>query len=582
LELAPQKRLLAYVFRYKRLFIGGTVCTGVSAGLGLLVAKIIDLFFKAMGKSGDQSMLTLVCVSGIGLYAVNWIFAYGQTYLLSSASNRVAADVRNDIYSHIQAMPLSFFDRTRTGHIISRIANDVGLIQTGAAVIIPMVRAPLTILGGVVYMFVISWKLSLVSVVMVPLMATAIAKIGHRMRKLTSLLQISLADLTAALEDAMVGVRIVKSFGAEDYEVQKFSEQNRRSLLAAIRGVRRSAAVTPTLEVLGALAAVGVIWLGARLVQAGQLQISDLMEFFVLVNLVAASARQVGHVNVVYQQTMAGAERIFELLDERSDLVEAPDAVELAPVEGRVEFHNVSFAYRSNVPVLKNVSFSMAPGTVVALVGPSGAGKSTIANLIPRFYDVSEGAVLIDGVDVRTVTLNSLRGQIGIVPQETILFTGTVRENISYGKFDASDDEVMEAAKAAHAHDFIVQLKDGYNTVVGERGVALSGGERQRISIARALLRDPRILILDEATSSLDAASEALVQEALERLMRGRTTLVIAHRLSTITKADIIIALKEGEVVETGSFRELLAAGGLFHSLYNTQFRVQEERLTRT
>jgi ATP-binding cassette, subfamily B, bacterial MsbA len=579
--LSMQARLLQYIRRYKWFFLGGAICSAISAGLTMLVAKIVEGFFDAM-EVGRSDMLTLVCVSAIGLYIINWIFAYGQTYLLSSATNRVAADLRNDIYSHVQNMPLSFFDRTRTGHIISRIANDVGLIQNGAAVVIQMVRAPLIIVVGLAWMFKISWLLSLVAVIVVPVMALVISRIGRRMRSLTSVLQISLADLIAALEDTMVGVRIIKSFGMEDYEIEKFAQHNKRSLKAAMRGVKRSAAVAPTLEVLGTVAAVGVIWLGASLVQDGTMSIGGLTKYLVIVNLVSSSAKQLGNVNVVYHQTLAGADRVFEVLDEEPDLVEAPDAIELPPVAGKVEFRNVSFQYKEDTPVLKNVSFTMEPGKVLALVGPSGSGKSTTANLIPRFYDVSAGGVFVDGIDVRSTTLNSLRGQIGVVPQETILFTGTVKENISYGKLDASDEEIIDAAKAAHAHEFITHLNNGYDTVVGERGAALSGGERQRIAIARALLRDPRILILDEATSSLDATSEALVQKALERLMQGRTTLVIAHRLSTITKADTIAVLQDGRVVEKGAFKELLSAGGLFHTLYNTQFRVEEDSVPVT
>lgn len=572
--------MLRYIARYKWMFTCGAICSAAAAGVALLVGRMVKHFFDAMEKGHHgESLLLGVCVGTIGLYLVNWIVSYGQTYFLSYGANRVATDLRNEIYTHIQGLPLSFFDRTRTGHIMSRMANDVGLIQNGASVVIPLVRAPLTIVGGLVVMFVVSWKLSMVSVVVVPIMALTIAKVGKRMKSLTSLLQISLADLTAALQDSMVGMRVIKSFGTEDYEIERFAEHNRRSLHAAMRGVKRSAAVTPTLEILGALAFVGVIWFGARFVIKGEMTVGDLTSYFVYVNLVAASAKQLGQVGVVYNQTLAGAERVFEMLDEKSDLVEAPDALELPPVRGSVEFRNVSFEYRKGIPVLVDVSLQMEPGKVLALVGPSGSGKSTIANLIPRFYDISEGAILVDGMDVRDVTLPSLRSQIGIVPQETILFTGTVRENISYGRFDATDEEIQDAAKAAHAHEFITQLREGYNTVVGERGVALSGGERQRISIARALLRDPRILILDEATSSLDSGSEALVQKALERLMQGRTTLVIAHRLSTITSADRIVVLRDGRVVESGSCKELLAEGGLFHNLYHTQFRMEETGL---
>lgn len=579
-ERTLQKRVWVYLARYKWAFIGGALCGAGAAGAKGAVVKMVDLFFAAMDKGTNGKYLLLqVCFGSIGLYALNWVFSYFQTYLLSLGSNRVAADLRNEVYAHIHSLPISFFDRTRTGHIISRIANDVGLVQSSSHMLIPMVQAPIMIVGGLIYMFILSWKLSLLAAIVVPLMAVTISKVSKRLRKLTSLLQISLADLTAALEDAMVGVRVIKSFGTEDYEIGKFREHNRRSLYAAMRGVKRSAAVGPTLEILGVLAAVGVIYYGAHIVQAKEMDVGGLMSYLVLVNLVAASARHLGQVSVTYQQTMAGAERVFTTLDEKSDLVDSPTAVELSDVLGRVEFRNVSFEYKKGEPVLKDVSFDIRPGRVLALVGPSGAGKSTIANLIPRFYDVQSGAVLIDGVDIRDTTLASLRSQIGIVPQETILFTGTVRENIAYGRFDATDEEVRNAAKAAYADEFITQLKDGYNTIIGERGVALSGGERQRVSIARALLRNPRILILDEATSSLDSASEALVQAALDRLMHGRTTLVIAHRLSTITRADQIVVIRDGEIVESGGFKELLEAKGLFHTLYETQFR-EESSLT--
>jgi ATP-binding cassette, subfamily B, bacterial MsbA len=580
--LKLRNRLAKYFARYRWTLLIGGICTALAASIPGAVILLCKQFVEALGTS-NQGALTTVCGEVVGLYLINWVVTYGQTYFLSSATNRIAVDIRNDVYAHIQSMPLSFFDRTRTGHIISRITYDVGLIQSGANVIIPIISAPVTILAGVVIMFKLSWSLSIISVIVVPLMALAIAKIGRKLRSLSSLLQISLADLTAALEDAMVGVRIIKSFGTEDYEINRFAEQNDRSYRAAMRGVRRSAAVSPTVQVLGALASVGVLYYGASQVQRHNVNpglgmtAAGLIAYLAAVNYVAASARHLGQVNVTYQQTMAGADRIFELLDEKSDLVESAGAVELPPTTGKVEFRDVTFQYKEDVDVLMNVSFTMEPGKVLAIVGPSGSGKSTIANLIPRFYDVTEGSVSIDGNDVRDLTLDSLRGQIGIVPQQTILFTGTIRENVSYGRFDATDEEIEEAARAAHAHDFITQLKDGYDTVVGERGVALSGGERQRISIARALLRNPRILILDEATSSLDSASEALVQQALERLMQGRTTLVIAHRLSTITKADRIIVLQDGRIIENGTFTQLLANDGLFRALYNTQFRREEE-----
>ncbi|MGB9588202.1 MAG: ABC transporter ATP-binding protein, partial [Armatimonadota bacterium] len=369
-------------------------------------------------------------------------------------------------------------------------------------------------------------------------------------------------------------MQIVKSFGMEDYETSRFADENQRTYGAAMRAVRRSAAMSPTLEFIGVTGIAFVLWYGGHMVAQNQMSgfdASDMVTFLLLLKNISDSARIIGRLNITYHQTMAGAQRIFDILNEVPEIRDSPGATVLPPISGKVEFKNVWFSYNGANPVLKDVSFTIEPGQQVALVGPSGAGKSTIADLIPRFYDVTQGAVCIDGIDIRTVTLQSLRQQIAIVPQETILFSTSVKENIAYGRMNATEEEIIEAAKAANAHDFVVCLPNGYDTLVGERGTKLSGGERQRVSIARALLKNPRLLILDEATSSLDTASEAIVQEALERLMSNRTTLVIAHRLSTVVNADKILVMNEGQIVQCGTHEELLAEGGLYAELYTIQ-----------
>jgi len=568
------RRLIRYLTSHVWRFTAAGVFSVVFAGVTWYTANLLNQFYRSAQNQTWGSLWTIAAVFVV-IQIPKGLAAFGQFYLVASATNRIAARIRDEIYEHLHKMSLSFFERNKVGHLMSRVTNDVGLIQNGAASVTEAIAAPIIIISGIARMFWVNWMLALVAVVFAPLMSFVITRIARRMRKLTMALQLRLADVSAVFEETIAGIRVVKSFGMEKHEVRRFAEQNKASLAVALKGARRSAAVAPVTEFVGALAIAAIVLVGGYQVSKGAITFGELAEFAFIAFYVSSHAKAVGRLNVVYQQTMAGVERIFEVLGEQPDLVDAPDAVEFAGVEGRVDFRDVSFSYQTGEQVLSHISFAMEPGKVVALVGPSGAGKSTIADVIPRFYDVTDGAVLVDGHDVRKVTSGSLREHIGIVPQETILFSGTIRDNIAYGKPDASDEEVEQAARAANAHGFIMQLEHGYKTVVGERGVRLSGGERQRIAIARALLKDPRILILDEATSSLDAASERLVQGALEGLMRGRTTLVIAHRLSTITKADRIIVLADGRIVEQGTFDELMGKEGLFAGLYKSQFDLQ-------
>jgi subfamily B ATP-binding cassette protein MsbA len=470
---------------------------------------------------------------------------------------------------------------------MSTLTNDVPVIQTATMSIRDVIAAPITIIAAFSLLFYTSWRLTLAAVVFIPMMGFVINKIGKRIRRISDVVQGKMADITTITEETVAGVRIIKSFAAEDHEISRFSEENDKAFRAIIKGVKRSAQLRPIIEFIGAFGIALVLFAGgnevafnAKQIAAGKEPVSGLTTgglamFVYLLQQIARAVSDLGGINTTRQQALAAAQRIFnEVLDQRPEVAEKPDAQPMPPIEGRVQFENVSFAYQEGEPVLTDISFNVNAGEVVALVGMSGAGKSTLVDLIPRFYDVKDGRITIDGIDIRDVKLESLRRQIGIVPQETWLFAGTLRDNIAYGRRDATDEEIRNAAYAANAY-FIDGFPDKFETVVGERGIRLSGGERQRIAIARAILMNPRILILDEATSSLDASSEALVQEALDQLMKGRTTIVIAHRLSTILGANRILAMENGRIVESGTHQELLAAGGLYSALYERQFRAE-------
>lgn len=521
-------------------------------------------------------LLRIVALMLVALYVPKGVMGYFNGYLIASVTSRVGTDIRDEMYAHIQSLPISFFYRSRIGDLLSRMSNDVGLIQTASQVVTQAIDGPIMIVTGLVGMFILSWKLALLTIIYAPMMAIVIDRLTKRLRSLTTATQESLADVNSVVEESIHGVRIVKSFGMEEYEVKRFARVNRNSLKAALRYWRRNSLVLPTIDAMGGVASALIVAIGGWMIVSGQTDFRTLSSFTLLAFFVAGAAKQFGRLNVTYQQTLAAGERIFEVIDTVSVLPEDPNAVVLTDVQGRVEFRNVHFEYNPGEVVLEDLSFEIEPGEAVAIVGPSGAGKSTIADLIPRFYDVTSGQALVEGQDVRHIKTASLREHIAMVPQETILFSGTIAENIAYGKPGASMSEIIEVAKAANADEFIAQCPNGYETVLGEGGVGLSGGQRQRISIARALLRNPKILILDEATSSLDAASEGVVQEALDRLMRGRSTLIIAHRLSTVKNANTIIVMDKGRVIESGTFDGLVASDGLFAQLYSTQFRSKE------
>lgn len=560
---------------FSGLFVGASTVKDVSE-----IALIKTLMSNGvLPKDFSIPAEELIIWVAVGVFIVTIprvIAMFFNNYLIASVMNRLATDIRYDMYAHIHSLPFRFFHKSRIGDLISRMNNDIGLIMGAGNMIMLAIEGPIMILLGIGRMFMICPLLALMTVFVVPLMAMCIGKLSKKIRSFTIVSQSKLADVSATLEESMRGVRIIKGFGMEKHEIDRFDRVNKKSLDAILYTAKRAAMVSPITEMVGSLAIMFLMLVGGILIIKKILTFDVFVEFLTLSFMVSSAFRQIARLNVQYQQTMAGADRIFELLDIKSDMSNKEDAVVLKDINGAVEFKNVSFSYNDGEKVISDMSFSIRPGEILAIVGASGAGKSTIADLLARFYDVDSGSITVDGFDVRDVTMESLREYMAIVPQETILFSGTIAENISYSKPDATMDEIIASAKDANAHDFISEFPSGYETVLGEGGVGLSGGQRQRLAIARALLRNPRILILDEATSALDAASEGVVQEALDRLMKGRTTVVIAHRLSTATGADRILVMDKGEVIEEGSFDKLLNMGGSFSQLYKTQFKLQE------
>ncbi len=566
-------RLLSYIKPYMRRLAEAIVCIIIAAGANLYLPWIIkDMIDKVLAEK-DMQMLNVISVGIVVTFFIRGIFYYGQSYLVSFVGQRVIIDVRDVLFRKFQRLPLSYFDRHQTGEIMSYIANDVAALQNALVDrLIELVTESSIFIGSLVMMVMLDWKLSLLTLITVPLVGQAMKVFGRKLKSSGTVIQERLADITATMQESIAAIRVVKSFGREDYEIERFHRQNELNFRAEMKNNQLMSLLTPTVEFLAALAVTVIVWFGGYEVVNGVITAGALVAFLTYAVNLANPVKRISRVYGAIQKAMAGADRVFAIMDLPETIVNRPGAKDLPPVRGEVVFDDVTFAYEEGNDALSQVSFSAAPGQMIAFVGPSGAGKSTIANLIPRFYEVSSGAIRIDGYDVRDVTMESLRGQIGIVPQETMLFSATVRENIRYGRLDATEEEILQAAKDANAHEFIMALPEGYETKIGERGLNLSGGQRQRIAIARAILKDPRILILDEATSALDTESEKVVQAALDRLMIGRTSFVIAHRLSTVFNADQIYVIQGGRIHEHGTHEALLAAGGLYSNLYHIQF----------
>lgn len=517
--------------------------------------------------------LARFCAVFFVLMLVKNLFGYFGTYLTISLEQSVLLRIRNDLYGKVQTLPMSFFDREKTGNLISRITNDVTMLR-GAVVggLASIVRNSLMTLIAVGIIFYTSWKLALLTVIIVPVNVMLIAVISRKLRKGSIRAQERMADITSVLQETISGVRVVKAFGMEDFEKRKFGLFNRRYVGEYLKMRRFAELASPSSETLGIFASIVILWYGGRLVIGGNLDPANLMMFIGAMLWVVNPVKNLSKLNSVVQEGLASGQRIFQVIDIESE--EAADGdIEIERLERGVTYDRVSFEYGNGIEVLRDISFEMNRGQVVALVGASGAGKSTIADLLSRFYRPTDGRILIDGHDITSIRLQSLRALMGIVTQETILFNDSIFNNIAYGTEGCPQQSVERAARAANAHDFIIAMPHGYATSIGDRGVQLSGGQRQRIAIARALLKDPQILILDEATSSLDVESEALVQDAIDRLVKGRTTLVIAHRLSTIKNADKIIVLDDGTVRQVGTHEELITRDGIYRKLYDLQVR---------
>lgn len=567
------KRLILFIKPYwKRLGLA-IICIIMSAAANLYVPWIIKDMVDKVLMNKDMMLLNLIAAGIVVVFLFRGIFYYGQSYLVSYIAQRVIIDVREMLYIKFQKLQLAYYEKKQTGTIMSYITNDVAALQAALVdSLIEMVTEMSILVGSLIMMFYLDWKLSIVTLVVVPVIGQAMKIFGRKLKMSGALIQERTAQITSLLQESISGVRVVKSFAREDYEIERFQNQNNLNFRANMKSVQLSSLLTPTVEFLAAVIVAVILWFGGYQVVNGALTAGALVAFLTYAVNLANPVKRISRVYGTINKAMAAAERVFMVLDTPEQLKDKPDAVELPKISGTVTFDHVSFGYKEGVNVLHDLTLEAKPGQVIAFVGPSGAGKSTIANLIPRFYDVTSGSIKIDGIDIRDVKIRSLREQIGVVPQETMLFSGTVKDNIRYGRLDATDEEVVEAAKAANAHNFIMQLSDGYETKIGERGITLSGGQRQRIAIARAILKNPRILILDEATSALDTESEEIVQEALDKLMIGRTSFVIAHRLSTIINADKIIVLDNGRVTESGTHKELMQTGGLYSHLYNIQF----------
>ena len=572
-------RILSYIKPYLPRLITAAICTVLAAAGNLYVPWIIKDVIDSVLAEKNAEMLNIIAAGIIIIFFIRGVCFYGQNYLMSYVGERVIIDIRSAVYEKLQRLSVSFYDKNKTGTIMSYVTNDVSALQ--AAMVqntIDMITEGSILIGSITAMVYLDWKLTLFTFCTFPFVLWLMDFFGKRIRKSGRRIQECTADITSILQETVSSARVIKSFVREDYEIKRFCNQNFANFRANMKNAQLMALLTPVIEFVAAIGVTAIIWYGGHGVINGDLTAGSLVAFLVYAVNISNPVKRLTRVVGSIQRALAAAQRVFDVLDMKEEIAEIPGAKALPQIEGSVEFKDVSFAYDKGEPVLNSVSFKAEPGEVIAIVGPSGAGKSTIANLLPRFYDTTSGSISIDGNNIAEVKVASLREQVGIVPQETVLFNGSLYDNILYGRLEATREEVEAAAKAANAHNFIMEFPNGYETMLGDRGLNLSGGQRQRIAIARAILKNPRVLVLDEATSALDTESERIVQEALDRLMVGRTSFVIAHRLSTIKNADKILVLQRGRIVETGTHDELMANNKLYSHLYNIQYREKEAK----
>ena len=541
---------------------------GATSSIPFLIKPVVDDIFI----NKDATMLKLIPLAVILVYFILGAAMYGQQYFMNYVGQDIIRRLRNSIYSKISELPISFFHKETTGVLMSRITNDVGIIRAMVSTAVTgALRDVFTIIGLTSVIFYRDWKMATFAIVVIPIAFFPVVKIGKKVRKISTGTQEAVGELNAFLHETFAGNIIVKAFGMEAYENRRFMKMTKALFRLELKSVKAKELTSPVMEFLGGLGVACVIWYGGSQVIAGASTPGTFFSFMGAVLMLYGPVKKLSKLNNVVQAGLAGADRVFEIIEKKTDIKEIANPVIIKPGSHDVSFKDVSFKY-GDVTALKNINLTAAAGEVIALVGMSGGGKTSLVNLVPRFYDVWKGALLIDGIDIRNASIASLRDQIAIVTQSPILFNDTIRNNIAYGNHNASEEDIEKAAKAAYAYDFIQRLSKKFDTSIGELGSRLSGGERQRICIARALVKDAPILILDEATSSLDTESEMLVQKALENLMKGRTTFVIAHRLSTISYADRIIVIVGGRIVEEGTHKDLIAKQGEYHKLYQMQF----------
>lgn len=562
--LRPYKRRLGFAM------VSMVMVSSLGSAQAYLIKPLIDKIFI----NKDAHMLNLLPLALILVFLGKGVFYYLYTSILDITGQCIIKNLRRDIFAHIHALPISFFHKTPTGELISRVINDATLIQNAVSrALIGILKDLFQVFGLLGVVFYLNWRMALISIIFLPMAFIPVINFGKKFRQLSTNNQQTIAKVSNILHETITGHRIVKAFGMEKYETNRFAAMVDKLFDIIVKDIKINSLQHPIMELLGGLGISAVIWYGGHQVITGQSTPGTFLSFMTALIMIYDPIKGVSNINSPIQQGLAAATRIFDLLDIKPDIQDSPGAINVLPFKDKIEFRHVSFCYDQEIRILKDINLSVRAGEVLALVGPSGGGKTTMVNLIPRFFEVTEGAIEIDGHDLRSITIQSLRQQLAIVSQQTILFNDTVRNNIGYGDLNRSEEEIIAAAKAAHALDFIKELPKGFDTIVGESGARLSGGQQQRLSIARALLKNAPILILDEATSALDTESEHEVQKALENLMKNRTTFVIAHRLSTIRNADRIIVIDNGRIVEAGDHEELLAQAGVYQNLYQMQFK---------
>ncbi len=572
------RRILSYLRPYWWMEVGMFVCMGIGVALTLVDPLVIKVLIDNVIVERNIGLLNVVMLALLGVYVIRSLFTIITAYLFNFVGQRILFDIRNQLFQHLERLHMGFYHRTKVGEVVSRVNSDVESLQgIVTTTFVSLITDLLTVIAILAVVLFLDWKLTLVSLSIFPIFAVSIAYFGRRIRRKSREVREKVADILHFFQETISGMKLVQSFVGEKYEARRHLRKGKELINLRINLGMFGALANSSAGFFVALGPALVLWYGGYRAMEGALTIGGLVAFYTFIGKLFNPVFRLAQLNVTVQTALASIDRIFEFLDIEPEIRDAPEAVSLADVNGEVSFRNVGFSYKPGEPILHDVSFDVRKGQDVAIVGPSGVGKTTIINLVCRFYDPTSGFITLDGRDIRDIKVTHLRRQIGIVSQETFLFNTSIGDNLRYGNRRATDDEISEATRKARIHDFIESLPEGYGTLVGDRGVRLSGGERQRIAIARAILKDPKILILDEATSSLDSQSEKMIQRALEPLMRDRTTITIAHRLSTVVNADTILVLNDGRIIERGTHEELLELGGLYKTLWVEQVRKKEK-----